>query len=479
VQRIAFVGSSIMLCVMEVGLLGCPQSTRDPGPPAQPNVLLITLDTVRARVLSSYGNPKPSSPNVDRLASEGIRFTNVFATDHWTLPTHASLLTGEYPSDHHATSETNMLPRAADTLPERLRRVGYKTAAFVSNAWVSRRRGFAQGFHSYNESWRGAQTRDTHTLDRETVRAAKEWLAKTVKRRETPFFMFINLNGAHLPYVPEPLVLIELTTESRPVERVKRLKQVKGMWRYLGGTVKLDEFDFQIMREMYEAEVAMVDALVGELVEALRVHELLDDTLIIVTADHGENIGDHGRIDHTLSMHETTLHIPLVMRYSPRFAAGTVDDRLVSQVDVAPTILDIAGLAERYPEMVGRSLVNPDRLDRAFIIAENDRPINGIDVIGRLAPSFDTTTIDNRVRVLRTNSHKLIWTTDGDTQLFDIVADPGEENDISESQAELRDQLLAQLIEWMAERRVEEDPEVFESEDRETFKQLKALGYFH
>jgi len=452
--------------------VACSKNATEP----RPNVLLVVLDTTRADALSSYGNPKPTTPHVDRLAREGVRFTRAFSSDFWTLPSHASLLTGLYPSEHRATSETNRLPADSATLAEALRRGGYRTGAFVSNAWLSEERGFARGFETYREMWRDPNAGDDPMLDRKAVAGAIEWLAER-SASDPPFFLFLNLNTAHLPYSPDPIVHVDLSPRARPIERVARLKQIKGMWSHLGGAESFDALDFEILRELYESEVAMVDALVGRLVTALEERDLLDDTLIVVTSDHGENIGEHGMIDHLLSMYETTLHVPLVMRYPRVFPAGSVDSELASLIDVAPTILDVSGLAAQAPNSVSRSLARRPRSVREFVIAENDRPLNGIDLMRKQFPDFDTRLIDRRIRTLRTQRHKLVWYSDGEVELFDLDADPREESNLAASRPELRDSLLGILEDWMQQQPEVETPGIFQGRDEEALERLRALGY--
>jgi arylsulfatase A-like enzyme len=439
----------------------------------RPNVLLIVMDTARARAFSAYGHQRPTTPNFDRLASEGALFERAMATDFWTLPTHASLLTGLYPSDHGATSETNALPDGVETLAERLASDGYATGAFVTNTWVSAERGFARGFDTFYQPWRNAASAGTHELDRRSVNEAKRWITQQHAGGH-PFFGLLNLNGAHMPYAPSPTVRLEMWPEPRPAGRGERASKIAGMWRYLGGELELDEVDFKIMRENYEAEIYMVDQRIGKLLEHLNSLGIQDDTMVIVTADHGENIGEHGRIDHLFSMHETTIHVPLVIRYPSRFDAGSIESELASQIDIMPTILDIVGLADEH--LRSRSLANPARRAPEFVIAENDRPTNGIEVMERLFPNFDVREIDHRIRMIRTDRYKLIWLSTGEMMLFDLEQDPAEERDIAHSHHEIRDSLFAQLSEWM-EGRNERGGAAFETTDPEALEQLKALGY--
>ena len=450
-------------------LLACGTS----GPSERPNVVLVVLDTHRADVLSSYGNSVQTTPNLDRLASEGMRFERAFSTDFWTLPGHASLFTGQYPSRHGATSETNALASEVDTLAEALQRDGYRTGAFVSNPWVSAERGFAQGFDTFEETWK--QRPGVAFEDRGGIQLSRQWIATRVERRE-PFLVFLNLNDAHLPYTPNPQVLHRLHPGPRQVDRRGHLQTITSMWRHLAGSEPLDATDFEILRELYEAEVAMTDELLGELIANLREQGILDQTLVVVTADHGENLGDHGLIDHSLSFYDSTIRIPLILRYPPRIHPGQVVGELVSLIDVAPTILDACGLPPETLSSSGHSLLDPNRVPHAFVVAENDRPLNGIRLLEAAFPEFDTSTIDRRMRMIRTSRYKLVWSQDGPNEFYDLETDPQELHDLSGAPSQPQAMLLRELENWMSSAG-EPDAEPFESRDPASLERLRALGY--
>lgn len=443
-----------------------------PAKPPRPNVLLVVLDTTRADYLSCYGYPAPTTPHLDRLAAEGTLYRRAFATDFWTLPSHASLLTGLYPGAAGATSETSQLPAAAVTLAERLRQAGYATGAVVRNAWLSEERGFAQGFDDFVESWRGDDEVSELVGEHAAVDAATAWLEEHVGG---PSFLFVNLNIAHLPYTPAEELRRRFAAREWPPEQLARAQEVQGGWAHLTGTTPLGETDFLLLRELYAAEVAQADELAGRLLDALRQGGTIDDTLVIVTSDHGENLGEHGLIDHVNSMYDTTLRVPLLVRYPPRFAAGSVVDDLVSLVDVVPTVLDACGLTEGLD--VTRSLGRRDRRRRRAVFAENARPLHGIERLRRYFPHFDATVIDHRLRVIRTERHKLIWKVGTAAELFDLEADPGETVDLADTRQELRNELLAALREWTLGLEMPGAVERFESRDAEALERLRALGY--
>jgi arylsulfatase A-like enzyme len=452
-----------------VGWVGCAKA------PAPPNLLLVVLDTTRADALSCYGNAAGTTPRLDALAAQGALFERAFSTDFWTLPSHASLFTGLHPSEHGATSETNRLSEEALTLAERLEAHGYATGAFVANPWVGIERGFGQGFQRFEETWRpGRKPGVSHRLDPGAVEDAQAWISAQVERG-SPFFAFLNLNGAHLPYAPDPSVHAHLYPQPRPLERMARLKKIAGMWEYLGGAFRLDALDFEILRELYHAEVAMTDALVGRLADHLAALGVLDETVIVVTSDHGEHLGEHGLIDHTLSLYDPALRIPLLIRHPGKVAAGERRSELASLVDIMPTILALLGLAD--DEMAGRSLFVEGRMPREFVVAENERPTNGVELMRRAFPDFDADSIDERMRMVRTDRYKLIWRERNGLELYDLRSDPGEQHDLASDAPEQRDRLLELLRAWQGELAPPPTVSRLESTDTETLEQLRALGY--
>ena len=447
---------------------------------SRPNVLVVVLDTTRVDALSVYDPSKRTTPHLEKVAQEGVRFTRAFSPGFWTIPSHASLLTGQYPSDHQATSETRQLPLEASTLAEDLAEAGYRTGAFVSNPWLSEGRGFAQGFSVFEAVWKSSKGHASAlALDRQAVRLALEFIDGDPGSGTgtAPFFAFLNLNSNHMPYDPDPLILDELHPGPRSIDRSVRLRKLVGGWEHFAGQVDLDSEDYRILRAFYEAEAAMLDGLLGELIEGLRSRGRLDKTLVIITSDHGENIGEHGMVDHILSLYETTLHVPLILRYPGYFEGGKVDERLVSLVDVRPTVLELAGLSRDPSEGEARSLADPEHGGHEFVVAENERPVQGITNLLILDPEFDTEPLNRPMRMIRTDRYKLIWREGDSVELYDLSVDPDEEFDLSISQPERVEALKGQLDLWLKARSGKVQTRPLERLDQESEKELRALGY--
>jgi choline-sulfatase len=279
----------------------------------RPNVLLITIDTLRADHLGSYGFAQARTPALDRLAAEGVRCVDAIAAAPITLPSHASLLTGLYPPTHGLHDNgTGALPRDVTTLADRLAHAGYETHAFVSAVVLSRLYGLDKGFQSYDDDlWSEDAPRLFMIRERPAQRTADrviEWLGQwRGAPRHAPFFTWVHFFDPHQPH--------DATAEDRQ------------------GTASA-----------YDAEITAADRGVGRLIDALRQADLLDNTIVIATADHGESLGEHGEATHAVFVYDATVRVPLIIRFPSRFPAGRVYDGPVRHIDVVPTLLALLGL---------------------------------------------------------------------------------------------------------------------------------------
>ncbi|MEE8580551.1 MAG: sulfatase-like hydrolase/transferase, partial [Myxococcota bacterium] len=267
-------------------------SACSPGRMERPNIVLIVLDTVRADRIACYGYERPTSPRIDELAARGIRFENASSTSSWTLPAHASLFTGVYPIDHGATQEHPRLEADKRTLAEILGGYGYATLAVSANPLVGSVTGLRRGFHRYTETWRGTgAAAGDDPRAHPNLRAARSLLQE--KESGQPFFLFLNFMEAHSPYTPrEPYRSRFLShAESDPLVASAENRRVADF--YLSPeSVPRRELD--ILSDLYDAEIAEVDELVGVFVDELEALGALENTLVVITSDHGENFGDHG-----------------------------------------------------------------------------------------------------------------------------------------------------------------------------------------
>lgn len=325
---------------------------------ARPNILLISLDTLRADHLSSYGALRETSPVIDALAARGIRFTSAEAANNWTLPSHMSIFSGLTPAAHGVLPDMGQvrgylhpdrkLPLSAAPglrlFPQALADAGYRNAAVTENGWVSGRFGFNRGFRVFRSDLRGS-------LDR-TAAAALEQLELSGERG--PWFLFVHTYTAHQPYhAPEEYRLRWARPGHVGFAWPRARVPISDYYRFRAPVFPPAPSDIGAFRDLYDGQVAWADSLVGTLVDWLEERGLLEQTIIAVTSDHGEEIFERGQFDHGDTLHEEVTHVPLVLA-GGGLPQGKVVGTRVSLVDLSATLLDLAGLGREFG--LGRSL---------------------------------------------------------------------------------------------------------------------------
>ncbi len=471
---------------------------------AGPNVLLIIMDTTRSDHLSCYGHHRETSPNIDRLAAEGLVFDEAIATAPWTLPTHASMLTGLYPSTHGAHWEHMYLDGSLTTAAELLGERGYQTVGFSNNAIVSDATNISQGFDDFYEGWRGAdrfpplfsQIGDLvyRMADRDDdgARITNDMIRGWFERKydpDRPFFMLINYFEPHLVYDP-PVQFRRRFIEDSGVVRKMRDMNIHTLFRLLTKSssrgLALSSEELHALKTLYDAEIAYLDFRIGELFDYLDERNVRNRTFTILTSDHGENIGEHGFIDHQLNVYEPLLNVPLILWYPPLIERGGRVPGMVQSVDVYPTILEVAGVdgdETGYP-VEGKSLLQiaSGRDSRDRTLTEYMSPKNQFGKVQRWAEArgeaADFLRFDRRLKSIRTDSLKYIWASDGGDELYSLEKDPAEAVNLVEERTAAVDTLRETLEDWTGSLPdiLGETGEVPEM-DEETRQLLKALGY--
>jgi arylsulfatase A-like enzyme len=363
-------------------LWGDPRLIAPQGGAARPSIVLVSLDTLRARSTSLYGYALDTTPNLKTLAARGTTFEHAFTTYSNTLPSHMSMLTGLLPGSHGVRNPPDTLGRDRLLLAQILRRAGFATAAFTEDALLDSRRGFSRGFSAYYENTAiGAGAGDAaHTFGR-----AVEWAGR---HADEPFFLFVHTYQVHFPYDPPPAYqgLFAAGEGAAP-----------------GGS-----------QRAYEQEVRYADDLLQRLVDGLRAVVPDEQLLLVVTAGHGEEFFEHGMGTHN-QLFDEVMHIPLVMVWPGHVAAGRRVADPVSLIDVPPTVLQLAGVPAP-PRLDGLSLVpllapQQGTLARAVVLAEYPK----------------TSAVPEQHFVARSRDAKCIVTPSGAADVcFDLPADPGE-----------------------------------------------------
>jgi len=496
-------------------------------PGGKPNVVVVVLDAHRVDRLGCYGYPRPTSPRLDAFAADAAVFENCISASTWTIPSHASMFTGLLPSEHGADIDHPMLDEKFTTMASFLKNDGYETIALSNNDLINPSSGLSRGFDrllfpmslheirgndidrffdetlyplGYVNTWLGALT--THDFGAKyTNQLLSNWLDRRDRRK--PFFLFINYFETHSPYRPY-LPHRKLFIESERLDASYRVERAWGkVFEYsLLKRDVLTPFDLQLISDLYDAEVRKLDDSVGELLEIVARRTSLDNTLVIITADHGENLGDHHQLLHTWCVYDSLAHVPLIVRYPKRLSPGRRKD-LVQTIDFWPTVMDaVSGkpLPTRSP--LGQSfLTSLDRtadsasvasapatgpttkaqFKRAAIIElSTNSTLMGLSEVKRTDPNFDASPYLGVFRAVRRGPWKYIINPDGREELYNVVDDPHETKNIVLSESEVAKKFTNVLRKQLAKTNSYERPQKpgFPTPAAEEMVQrLRSLGY--
>jgi len=440
-----------------------------------PNVMIVVMDTARQDHLGLYGYEKPTSPNLELLASESTDYANAYTPGGWTIPAHASLFTGLYSVAHQTTQEDWRMPDNLTTLAEVFKATRYKTIAIIENPMLNTQNNFQQGFEQYKEAWRleGQEGLKALSVFKKSLSAP---------RGRKPLFLFVNLVGPHSPYDSSGQFRDRFVSDlSINIE--------DNMWReYFLGDKDFSEGEIRHLVELYDSELLMADHVVGEMVKELKDGGLWENTVFIVTSDHGENIGDHGLMDHVFSLHESIIRVPLLIHYPKLFPPGVRHEYPVELTDIFPTLLEIAGIDfGRYPSQ-GISLLGPERPAGSLVISEYYYPRQALEGMKRrgLIETEDRekalAKYKRRIRAVIDGDMKLIWGGDGRHELYDLGRDPDEKVNLvgDPAYADTVERLI-RLLEGMVEKYRAAGPKQGSAKagqvDDVTREKLKSLGY--
>jgi arylsulfatase A-like enzyme len=483
---------------------------------ARPNIVLLVMDTARAREILKYPD---IGTTIHRLADSGSNYRQAFASAPWTLPSHASLFTGTYSSKHGAHAGHKHLGTSLTTLGEVFQSSGYETVSVSNNTWISEEFGFARGFDTFHKTWQYVQsTTDLGEIARtkdgmemvsalatqlvngnpfvnvanaiygqffrkrndDGARRTNEWLAEWLSSRNDrqPFFLFVNYLEPHIEYDPPKSIAEQYLPDGISYDEAREIPQ--DAWGYIAGDVDLSERDFDALRALYRAEIDYLDDRIGELRDELIAAGEWENTVFVVTSDHGENIGDHGFMDHQYCLYDTLLHVPLVI-HGDSFDGKGETDRLVQTVDLAPTLLDAAEIdaPEAYEQFQGQSFYpGTDTDPREHVIAEYMAPQPSIEAleksVGTLSDEIER--YDRSLRAIRTEDYKLIRGSDNSRELYAIAADSRESENIADEKSDRVSELGDRLDDWLDSFEHADSTESVSMKDQ-TKERLEDLGY--
>jgi arylsulfatase len=447
--------SAARVALVVAALVGCGTEGRL----ARPNIVLITLDTTRADRLGCYGFRGNTTPHLDLFAAKAVVHTRAQSTTSWTLPAHASLFTGKFTSSHGARYDVEgplRLSSAIDgppgwdrlrarglspqerTLAQVLAEAGYATGAVVAGPWMKRVMGLAAGFGHYDDE--GIHSLGGRPASEVTARALA-WIRKGSDR---PFFLFLNYFDPHFPYMPPPGFAREL----QPLEL--GADPTEHIWRRSAA--------------LYEGEIRFMDHHLGRLFEGLRELGLFDASWFIVTADHGELLGEHVLGEHVLGSHGRTLyqeelHIPLIVKYPKGEVLPGRSEEYVQLVDVLPTILTRLDLP-LPPDIQGTPLSH-----------------SGHPIVAEVYPMGFVEHAQGDFRALFDGDYKFVWRSNDQHQLFDLARDPGESRNLRWEMAERSESMNRALSDYLASLPPPGAAGPPQEIDQETAEALRGLGY--
>lgn len=449
------------------------------------NVIFISLDTLRADHLSTYGYERNTSPNIDNFASKSILFENAISNATWTTPAHISLFTSLYTLSHKIFGSEDVLSDDIITLPESLKPYGYTTAAFTGGAFaMSPKSGLGRGFDSYeqldytNVPVEEVKKSSIHYLDESNP--VFEWLKNNHDKK---FFLFFHTFSVHEPYVAiknystmfdseydgaildseeELLDIVWDTYQRQYREKIRDDSGQEEMFvsfvrEIIGSTIDTsDPRDRQHLMAGYDGKIFQTDEFIGFFLKRLEELELFDNTIIVLLSDHGEEFWDHGKTVHGQQLYEETIHVPLII-YNPRARGGARVTQQAQLIDVMPTVLDMLEINPPYG-IQGKSL-----LPAIKGTAEEDfnKYVFSVQYLGDVGTS------------VRTNEWKLIFKIDGSHELYNLISDPRERKNLIDERQDVFLELREKLFEWGKEMDI--TLESVPSED--ILEDLMRLGY--
>ncbi|MEM9290135.1 MAG: sulfatase [Acidobacteriota bacterium] len=415
------------------------------------NVVLISIDTLRPDHLSCYGYSRSTSPYIDQFAATGVLFEETVSTTAWTLPGHASMLSGLSPRRHGALRRDLAIRPSAKLLAEYLDELGYFSTAVVDAPFVQASYGFDRGFDHY--LWDKEAGRYQH---QQSVLAALQQAHDLYRKEARPFFAFFHYMSVHSPYRPEPEFDVFRTPGAEEGSSLDGRNLSRLRKKLEAGEITLSPLDVARLVDLYDGEILSMDERMGELFRRIQELDLEESTVVVLTADHGEEFYEHGNILHNRTLYEEVLRVPLIVR-GPGIPAERRVTALTSLVDVTPTLLQLVG-APSPSGLDGISLVRfwrDDARPRRELELATSAPDGSHAKIGMR-------TAGEKLQIDRENSLR---------ELYDLIEDPGETKNLAPEDPrtqELEDLLVKEI--WS-----EGSGEVeLSSEDEEI---LRSLGY--
>ncbi len=479
-----------------------------------PNVLFIVWDTTRADRMSLYGNPRPTTPRLVEYAKDAVVYEQARATDMWTMPSHAAMFTGLPTSSHGVNTDWRWLDSHYLTLPEHFAAAGWDTYGFTANQFASQNCNLFQGMSAYDTVWQGefakasrnatrekriARDRSTEIspgwkpdpsvpnmmwsrgMAKDAAPVAHEALIQWVTGRkdpEKPWFAFINMMEAHWPRVPSMAAREQVLD---PAVLEKGFETDATLFTALSYNLRRHDYtDEEVAAQVgvYDAALVDLDSATGALLDDLKARGVLDDTIVVITADHGEYLGDHHMFDHRYGLYDSMTHVPLVVRYPGKAAARRVPGP-VTTAGIWTEVVRLAGLEIPADGWRRATLAENGAVVSEYPLYDN----RALDRFVKHYGDLDLTPWKRTLDAVVDGSWKLISYHDHlDAELYDLASDPGETHNLAAEQPARVSELQGQIDSWKRDvkpyeaglRTSDDHPKSYTPSERQ---QLEALGY--
>jgi arylsulfatase A-like enzyme len=503
------VGLFAVMALVAAGVALRPASAPEIVEQEHPNVLIVLWDTVRADHLSLYGHDVDTTPALKRFAEEAVVFDHAVSPGMWTVPSHGAMFTGLPPATHGATFEWRWLDHHHTTLAEYFKAHGYDTFAFSANPNLAPRgANLLQGFDTIETSWgekwwplvrratmvkllpNDASTEISPAFEGNrpgntyyngavaTGRALNRWLDD--REPGKPWLAYLNYMEAHKPRVPLLRHRREVMDEAMHEVALKTDITFLSQMAFGYGVLEYTDLQLAATRAVYDACVRELDWFTEKLMRRLDERGMLDNTIVVLTSDHGESLGEHHRFGHRYDLHQTLLHVPLLIRYPDKLKPRRVSEPVTTQ-DLFATLTELAEIPAAPTATHSRSLFGEPRGSIFSEVLSFDS--QGLDLVLRFYPDIEEPEggFERTFRSIRKGSDKLILDNHEHAELYDLDDDPLETRDLAAQQPETVAKLVAEMKErWAAlpaydpEKRIEDDQPVFTLKEK---SMLEVLGY--
>lgn len=467
-----------------------------------PDVLMIVMDTVRAQSVSAYGYERDTTPVLEQLATEGVIFSDAYAPATWSLPAHAALFTGTFPSWNNAHGETRYLEDKLPTLSETLGAGGWETRCFSANPHISEAFGLTRGFMFNDEAWRAGEGGrgfsfiyrwidvlglggSTDKGGAQVISNIEEWMAERPED-DAPAFVFVNFLEAHFPFHQLPDEFLYKYQE-RPIAELREAGQIAFGVQF-GRQLTDDEYNQvrQPLIDMYDGGVRYTDYLVGEVLRVWKEAGRLDNTVVVILGDHGEVMGEHRAFGHVSPVTEQDFSVPLLMRYPSKIPGGSVVEPAVSTVGTFASIMDLLDYGEPETVQVGSLIpgIEGEIVGQPVLAERYEEEM----LSARFAPGTANgvgplVNPRGRYRVFRTGPWKLVQHSEDGSFLYNLDEDPLESKDLAKERPEVLEKVTNDLNLFKGMLGLPDldapvdAPKGIPALDEGTKAQLQALGY--